>query len=248
MTAKERVDPAAVASARYGDGETTAASGVPLPSLRVLQAAGAIRSQKVAKPHGGFRRTWPEEDVGKASIAAAIGEHFAWNIRIVSEAMAKTHPGTWDALVATSGAGLEASATGATILVRALDQDWHLELVDRKFLFLKVPEVATTILPDTIYGQTNLLLGMVRKDGFMAIPWAFGSPQRQAGMKAAVGQDGYQTTERLYRVAMAARNNFLSKATINLSMQVRMASHRLQGRKAYFVQEMIQPRKRDTDP
>ncbi len=248
MTAKEQVDPATNATGLYGDAEATLASSVPLPSLRVLQAAGAIRSKKVAKPHGGFVRTWREEGILTASIAAAISEHFAWNIRIVSEAMAKTLGGTWDTLVATSGAGLEASATGATILVRASDQDWHLELVDRKFLFLKVPEVATTILPDTIYGQTNLLLGMVRKDGFMAIPWAFGSPQRQTSLKAAVGQEGYQTMERLYRVAMAARGNFLSKATINASMQVRMASHRLQGRKAYFVQEMIQPRKRETDP
>jgi len=248
MTAKERVDPAAVASARYGDGETTAASGVPLPSLRVLQAAGAICSQKVAKPHGGFRRTWPEEDVGKASIAAAIGEHFVWNIRIVSEAMAKTYRGTWDALVVTSVAGLEASVSSKEILIRASDLDWHLDLVDRRFLFLKVPDVMTVILPDTVYGQTDLLLGMVRKDGFTLIPWAFGSPQGRATMKTALGQDGYQTLERLYQVAMAVRGNFLSKATINASMQVRMASHRLQGRKAYFVQEMIQPGKRETDP
>jgi light-regulated signal transduction histidine kinase (bacteriophytochrome) len=39
-----------------------------------------------------------------------------------------------------------------------------------------------------------------------------------------------------------------SKATINASMRVRKASHLLQGRSAHFVQELIQPRKRKTDP
>lgn len=248
MTAKEWGDPAADASAPYGDTEISAASGVPLPSLRVLQAAGAIQSQKFAKPHGGFRRTWPEEEVLKASIAAAISEHFAWNIRVVSEAMAKTLGGTWGALVAISVAGQEASAAGATTLIRASDQDWHLDLVDRKFLFLNIPKTATAILPDTPLGQSNLLLGMVKKDCFMPIPWAFGTPQGRVTMKTALGADGYRTMEKLYRVAMAAHGNFLSKATINASMQVRMASHRLQGSKAHFVQEMIKPGKGRADP
>lgn len=248
MTAKEWGDPATDTSAPYGDAEISAASGVPLPSLRVLQAAGAIQSQKFAKPHGGFRRTWPEAEVLKASIAAVISEHFAWNIRMVSEAMAKTLGGTWDALVAISVIGQEVSAAGTTTLIRASDQDWHLELVNRNLLFLKIPETITAILPDAPLGQTDLLLGMVKKDGFMPIPWAFGTPQGRATMKTALGADGYQIMEKLYRVAMAAHGNFLSKATINASMQVRMASHRLQGRKAHFVHELIQPGKGEADP
>lgn len=248
MTAKEWGDPATDASAPYGDRETAAASGVPLPSLRVLQAAGAIQSQKLAKPHGGFRRAWPEEDVLKASIAAAIGEHFAWNIRMVAEAIGKTSGGTWDALVVISVAKLEAATAGGVTLIRASDQDWYLDLVDRKFLFLRVPETVTAIMPDTIHGQTDLILGVVKRDGFMPIPWAFGSPQGRAAMKITLGPEGYRIMERLYRGAMAAQGNFLSKATINASMQVRMASHRLQGRKAHFVQELIQLGKRETDP
>ena len=239
MTAKESGDPAAVASARYGDPEISAASGVPLPSLRVLQAAGAIQSQKFAKPHGGFRRAWPEQEVLKASIAAAISEHFAWNIRIVSEAMGKTLGGTWDALVAISVAGPETSNAGDKTLVKASDQDWHLELVDRKFLFLRVSATAIAILPDAALGQTDLVLGMVKKDGFVPIPWAIGSPKGRAAMKSALGPVEFPTMEKLYRVAMAAHDNFLSKATVNVSMQVRMAWHRLHGRKAHFVQELI---------
>ena len=248
MTAKEWGDPATDASAPYGDAETSAASGVPLPSLRVLQAAGAIQSQKVPKPHGGFRRAWPEEEVLKASIAAAMSKHFAWNIRIVAEAMGKTTGGTWDALVVRSVAKLEAAAAGGVTLIRASDQDWHLELVDRKFLFLRVPENATEIPPNTFHGQTDLILGIVEKDGFRLIPWAFISRRGRATMKTTLGPKGYQIMEKRYRVAMATRRNFLSKATINASMQIRMALHRLQGRKAYFVQELIQLGKRETDP
>ena len=70
----------------YGDQEAEAASGVPLPSLRVLQSAGAMRSAKTPKTHGGFRRMWTDTDVLKAAVAAALGEHFAWNIRLTAEA------------------------------------------------------------------------------------------------------------------------------------------------------------------
>ena len=258
MSEKEPFDPSADvaggdtsggdASGLYGDAEAAPASGMPVPSLRVLQAAGAIRARPVAKPHGGFRRTWPEEDVLKASIAAAMGEHFAWNIRIVAEAMGATSGGTWDALVATAFVEQEAPASGAKILVRALDQDWHLELVDRKFLFLKVPEIMTAALPEAALGQTDQLLGMTLKEGFMPIPWALGSPQGRVRLKKALAPGDYAKIEQLFRVAMAARGNFESKATINASMRVRKASHLLQGRSAHFVQDLIQPRKRKTDP
>jgi hypothetical protein len=248
MTAKERGDSATDASTQYGDLEIAAASGVPLPSLRVLQAAGAIRSQKVPKPHGGFRRTWPEDEALKASIAAAMSEHFAWNIRIVSEAMAKANKYTWSRLLAFAIAKPEASEAEVKTLVKATDQDWYLELVDRKFLFLKSTEIEYQALPDTAFGNTNLLLGMVKKDGFILIPWAFGSPLGRERMKTVFEPEDYQLMKRHYQLAMAAHGNFLSKATINASMQVRMASHRLQGRKAHFVQEMIKPGRGKADP
>ena len=72
-----------------------AASGVPLPSLRVLQSARAIRSQKAPEYHGGFRRMWTENDILKAAIAAALGKHFAWNIRVVASVMATVQRMLW---------------------------------------------------------------------------------------------------------------------------------------------------------
>ena len=248
MSETEQDGPAADVSVLYGDAEAALASGMPVPSLRVLQAAGAIRARPVAKDHGGFRRTWPEEDVLKASIAAAMGEHFAWNIRIVAEAMGRTSRGTWGALVGTAVLRLETPASSGKILIRASDMDWQLELVDRKFLFLKVPEIMTAVLPEAALGQTDQLMGMALKEGFLPIPGALGSPQGRVRLKTALAPEDYAKIEQLYRVAMAARGNFESKATINASMRVRKASHLLQGRSAHFVQELIQPRKRKTDP
>ena len=98
MTANERNGAEVPEPLLFGDADAVAASGMPLPSLRVLQAAGAIQAQKTPKEHGGFRRLWREEDVLIAVIGAAISEHFVWNIRIVAEAMAKTRPGKWAAL------------------------------------------------------------------------------------------------------------------------------------------------------
>ena len=258
MTAKEWSDPATDVPALYGDSEASAASGVPLPSLRVLQAAGAIRSWKSPKPHGGFRRMWPQEDVLKASIAAAMSEHFAWNIRIVSEALAKAPGGVWDALVALTIDGLEAHGTRTATLIKSSELDWHLELVDRKYLFLNVPEFVSAVLPDACSGTSengmandgriDLLLGIARKDGFTSIPWAFRTRQGRATMKATLGQNGYQKMERVYRAAMASHRHFLSKATVNANMQVRMTAYRLRGREAHFVQKLIHLRNGETEP
>ena len=248
MTANERDSLEPQEPALYGDAETVAASGVPLPSLRVLQAAGAIQSRKIPKHHGGFRRMWPEPEVLKASIAYAMGEHFAWNIRVVSEAMAKAHAATWDVLVEMAMAGLGKTDSRKPALIAASEEDWHLELVDRKFLFLRVSEAMTAIVPDTVYGQRDLLIGMAKKDGFTMIPWAFGSPQGRSRIKKAHAADGFERADKFYKVAMAAHGNFLSKATINASMQVRKAWHLLHGRKARFVQEIVQLRKGGIDP
>ena len=49
---------------------------------------------------------------------------------------------------------------------------------------------------------------------------------------------------RMYQLAMAAHANFLSKATINLSMQVRATWRRLHGLESHFVQEVLQLGKR----
>jgi hypothetical protein len=45
-----------------------------------------------------------------------------------------------------------------------------------------------------------------------------------------------------YKLAMAAHGNFLSRASINASMQVRAAWRRLHGLEARFVQEFIKSR------
>lgn len=71
--------------------------------------------------------------------------------------------------MATAIVGRDAHESGAKILVRASEQDWHLELADRKFLFLKVQAFMTAALPEAVLGQTDHLLGMAQKDGLMPI-------------------------------------------------------------------------------
>jgi len=247
MTANKQDAPVTADMPLYGDTEMVAASGVPLPSLRVLQAAGAIQSQKMPKDHGGFRRMWPETEALKAAIASALGDHFAWNIRIVADAMAKTRIGILEVVVESATISLKKPKSKKTTIIKASDLDYHLELIDRKFLFLKVPEIMTLVFPDVRHGQTDLLLGIVNKDGFLVIPWAFGSRHGRMKMRKGMGDDGYLTVERYYKLAMAAHGNFLSKATINVSMQARMAWHRLQGNKAIFIQQTVQPGKGNTD-
>lgn len=237
MTADERDALETQEAPLYGDEEMVAASGVPLPSLRVLQAAGAIQSEKTPKHHGGFKRMWPERDVYKAAIASALGEQFSWNIRTVAEAMSKIHPSAWEVLITTA---LWEEDWREKTIVTASKFDCYLDLLDRKILFLRVPPITLALLPDSQMGQPDLLLGVAKDEGFLMLPWAFGSTHGRAKMKKALDAKEYQLAEHLYKLGMASRDNFLGKTTLNVSMQVRKAWHRLQGREAYFIQETIQ--------
>lgn len=237
MTASERNGAEAPEPLFHGDAEAVAASGMPLPSLRVLQAAGAIQAQKTPKEHGGFKRMWREEDVLTASIGAAISEHFAWNIRIVAEAMAKTRPGTWSALTA-SIAGTISPEEGP--LVRSTTDDWYLDLIDRKFLFLRLPPLFATIFPDAPPGKSDLIIGYATsKDTFQMLPWLAGSAQGLAKLSKATSPAQATAAERIYKLAIATRANALSTASINISMQVRAVWRRLHGLDAHFMQEAL---------
>lgn len=229
--------------ATYGDAEIETASGLPVPSLRALQAAGALRAQKEPKTHGGFRRSWAESEVLKAAIGAAISEHFAWNIRISGEALAKTRPGTWDALTTIAIADLDQGASRKASVITASEHDWYLDLIDRKFLFLRIPKVATALLPDANFGQTDLPLGFATsKDSFQLMPWSLGTKAGRAQVEKLVGNAAMESILLAYKFAMAAHGNFLSRASINASMQVRAAWRRLHGLEARFVQEFIKSR------
>jgi hypothetical protein len=237
MTANERNGTEAPEPLFHGDAEAVAASGMPLPSLRVLQAAGAIQAQKTPKEHGGFKRMWREEDVLIASIGAAMSEHFAWNIRIVAEAMAKTRPGTWAALTASIA---ETISPDAGALIRSTKDDWYLDLIDRKFLFLRLPPLFATIFPDAPPGKSDLIIGYATsKDTFQMLPWLLGSPEGRSKLAKVTSPAPITTAERIYKLAKATRANALSTASINISMQVRAASRRLHGLDAHFLQDAL---------
>jgi hypothetical protein len=246
MTANERNGAEAPEPLFYGDADAVAASGMPLPSLRVLQAAGAIQAEKTPKAHGGFRRLWCEEDVLIASIAAAISEHFAWNIRIAAEAMAKTRSGTWSALVASIA---ETISPEAGPLIRSSKDDWYLDLVDRKLLFLRVPPLFAMLFHDAPPGETNLLLGQATsKDTFQMLPWLLGHPEGRAKLAAITSPAQMTTAERAYKLAMATRANALSTASINISMQVRATWRRLHGLDVHFLQDALPQKGTPNDP
>lgn len=246
MTASDRNGGETPQRPLHGDAKAVTASGMPLPSLRVLQAAGAIQAQKTPKVHGGFKRMWLEQDVLIASIGAAMSEHFAWNIRIVAEAMAKTRPGIWAVLTA-SIAGTISPDAGA--LIRKNPLDWHLDLIDRKFLFLRVPREFTAILPDAAWEQTDLILGWASsKDTFQLLPWQLSNASGRHDLGTIVGDEKVAILTQYYKLAMATRANALSTASINISMQVRACWRRLQGLEAHFLQDALTQKGTSNDP
>jgi hypothetical protein len=225
----------------FGDEEIAAASGVPLPSLRVLQSAGAIRSEQNPKFHGGFRRMWPEDEVLKAAIAAVLGEHFAWNIRRVATVMASVQRPLWNTLIAGAANELRRaeSSTLQRSFVVASELDWCAELIDRKFLFLRAPANATDMLPGWNSNRSDLLLGVLEGDSFTGISWELATPRGRKLARETLGDEKARQLELLYKLALASHGNFLSKASINLSLQVRAAWRRLHGMESRFVQETV---------
>ena len=246
MTANERNGAQAPEPLLYGDAEAAEASGMPVPSLRVLSTAGALQAQKTPKKHGGFKRMWREEDVLIASIGAAMSEHFAWNIRIVAEAMSKTRPGTWSALTASIAGTISAEAD---TFIRREKEDWYLDLIDRKFLFLRVPPIATAIFPDTALGKTDLILGWATsKDTFQMLPWLLGHPEGKETLRSVFTAKQIQSLAQYYKFSMVAHRNALSTASINISMQVRAAWRRLHGLETHFLQEILPQKGAPNDP
>ena len=248
MIANEGQDPETVTL--YRDKEAMDASGVPLPSLRVLQAAGAISSTKVPKAHGGYRRMWPESEVLKASIAAALSEHFAWNIRIAAAVMATVPERLWQDLIVTAALVAESDHVRAPKkrFVRASKIDWAVQVFDRKFVFLKIPNLMTATRPDAAPEQTERLLGIVGENTFHLLPWTLGNREWRKTAQRKHGEEALDKAFQRYRWAMAARANFLSMATINISMQVRATWRRLHGIESRFVQEVFQIGKEDFEP
>ena len=246
MTDTPPDDPQAAETPLWGDQEMIAASGVPLPSLRVLQSAGAIRAQKAPKYHGGFRRMWTEDDILKAAMAAALGAHFAWNIRLVAGVMAKVQRPLWDILIAIAVDDLrhaEPKELRKSFVV-ATEVDSYAELIDRRCLFLKVPEGVAVQLPGWLSNRSDLLLGVLTDDTFAGISWQMATARGRKLARETLGEEKAGQLERFYKLALVSHGNFLSKATINLSLQVRAAWRRLHGFESRFVQETVQLRRR----
>ena len=249
MNANERDDSETPGTPLYGDQDAEAASGVPLPSLRVLQSSGALRSAKTPKTHGGFRRMWTETDVLKAAVATALSQHFAWNIRLTADVMAKVQPALWGILIEAALSELETRGPKApeSDIIAAEALDWYIELIDRKFLFLTIPEAFSGIVPGTAPGQRNLLIGMATKESFSGISWEIATQKGQKVAAEVLGEAGAQKLTEMYKVAIASHRNFLSKATINLGMQVRAAWRRLHGLDYRFVQQAVRIGKGERD-
>lgn len=175
-----------------------------------------------------------------------MSEHFAWNIRIVAEAMAKARPGTWSALTASIAGTISAEAG---TFIRREKEDWYLDLIDRKFLFLRVPQEYTAILPDAAWGQTDLILGWATsKDTFQLLPWQLSNAPGRYNLEKIVGEEKVSILTQSYQLAMVAHGNALSTASINISMQVRAAWRRLHGLEAHFLQEILPQKGAPNDP
>jgi hypothetical protein len=107
-----------------------------------------------------------------------MGEHFAWNIRIVAEAMGATSGGTWDALVATAFVQQEAPASGAW---------WHSVASHPK-------------LPRGAFGVAGEPLGDMEQLLFGPADSPDGQQNLFGGLRRAMAKCGYRDLKEFQRV------------------------------------------------
>jgi hypothetical protein len=112
--------------------------------------------------------------------------------------------------------------------------------------FSQSPDAVTSELPGWTSKQTDLLLGVLADDAFTGCSWKMETPRGRRMARETLGEEKARQLEQFYKLALASHGNFLSKATINLSLQVRAAWRRLHGFESRFVQETVQLRRRKT--
>ncbi|MEO5334452.1 MAG: hypothetical protein H7839_20750 [Magnetococcus sp. YQC-5] len=237
MVNHELVDLVMGKNRMYGDAEAEAASGVPLPSLRVLQGTGAIKSEKVSKEHGGFRRMWTEGEVLKAAIGAALGEHFAWNIRMVALVLARGD-NFWDkaVLFSLSAADLQEPMDPESKTMVTEEHDIYADLIDRKFIFLRFPPLILSRIGCPV---PDILLGMVQKEKFQNMSSVLLSPGGKEMAIQMFGEEKGGKVFNIHRLVMATHKNCVSKSSVNISMQVRAAWRRLHGMESKFYRDIF---------
>lgn len=225
----------------YTDAEMTDASGMPLPSLRVLQAAGAIQSEKKPKEHGGFRRMWPATQVLKAAIGSSLGEHFSWNVRLVAAVLARGHRGLFEKVIQLSIAASERREVLVPFnnIMVSEQLDIFVDLIDRKFIFLRIPVEFVSLIG---YPIPNILFGIVNKDNFQYLTSAAVSVEGQKMVWEMFGKEKGSKIINLHKLVNAARTNPMSITSVNISMQIRAAWRRLHGLETTFVTNIIESR------
>ena len=222
----------------FTDEEATAVSGFQVPSLRILQASGAIRAISAPKFHGGFRRMWPKLDIFKAAVANGVSEDYCWNIKIVGSVMARMPDWMWQSLVITA---YEVDPDHWHLdedkpYMHAGPEDWFLELVNRNRVYLRLPLTAAVPMGTTI---PLIPLGQLKGEEFQVLPWV---PDTEPGWQKVVSKVGEEKANKIADAIKAFRygyKHYRSKQSLNISMLMRAAERRAAGMTTRFIGDNV---------
>lgn len=221
------------------DEETVDATGLQVPSLRMLQASGAVRAISAPKQHGGFRRMWPVLDVYKAAVAGAMADDYQKNIKIVGSAVSKLSDSLWQGLVLTAQKidPADDHFTYDNLYMAAGKVDWFFELVNRKLLFLVVPKL---IMPTLGLSSPLIPMGLFRSEKFSAAPWIpdYG-PKREKVLEKA-DKEKIQRVDAMIKHLRSGYERYRSRTSLNISMIVRAAQRRANGLPTAYILDGIQ--------
>ncbi|MBF0561968.1 MAG: hypothetical protein HQL37_08070 [Alphaproteobacteria bacterium] len=223
----------------FSDEETVAATGLQVASLRMLQAAGAVRAISAPKHHGGYRRMWPALDVYKAAVAGAMAEDYQWNIKITGTVVSKLSDSLWQGLVASAQKidPADDHFSYDNLYMAAGKMDWFFELVNRKLLFLVVPN---PLMPPLGLSSPLIPMGLLSKDSFNPAPWIpdYG-PKREKVLEKA-DKEKLPRVEATIKHLRSGYERYRSRTSLNISMIVRAAQRRATGLPTAYILDNIQ--------
>ncbi|HEY0837999.1 MAG TPA: hypothetical protein VGE72_29050 [Azospirillum sp.] len=227
------------------DEEMTHVSQVEVPSLRVLQAEGAIRAVKAPSVRGGFYRVWPIFDAVKATLAGAINKYLDFTMRAAAGVLVLISDEIWDVMIWTVKNEISTDDVKGRMLfdrdvawLLPWESDWYISIIDRLYVHLGCDE--KTMKEVFWTNDDNLVLGVYdfgkSANEFVPIKVKreiIESSEAEMEESAKIDDEGEKKAFH-FAVALARRagisyHSHWVKTSLNLSVQYRAAERRYHG-------------------
>lgn len=210
------------------DGEACTAADTTVRTLQMLQTEGAIRSTKVQKSCGGFRRVWGTDMMYLAAVAGDLIAQFDLSIAKAAAVLKLIDGRNIRPMVFDSVSGWTNDATDC----RQKD-DWILSIYDREFASITTSQATAKRLrvmirdTDTQQDAVEFPIGIISGETAIRVMYELESRDAFNAYADEHGRDKAFLHGDILTACKASMNEAVSCMWCNLSMSIRKASRRI---------------------